>query len=77
MLEAVGELADGGGLAGAVDADHQDDGRRLGDARRGAFAGLEDFEQMLADEVLQFGGVGQLVALHALADALQDFVGGA
>ena len=26
---------------------------------------------------LQFGGVAKLVALHALADALQDFVGGA
>ena len=44
---------------------------------RGAFAGLEDFEQVLADEVLQLGGVAKLVALHALADALQDFVGGA
>ena len=77
VLEAMGELADGGGLAGPVDADDQDDGRRLGDARRGAFAGLQNFEQVLADQALQLGGVGDLVALHALADALQNFVGGA
>ena len=50
---------------------------RLGDAGRGAFAGLENFEQVLADEILQFGGVGDLVARHALADALQNFAGGA
>ena len=31
---------------------------------------------MLADEILQLGGVGDLVARHALADTLQNFAGG-
>ena len=56
--------------------DHEDDGGRIGDPRGGALAGLEDFEQALADKILQFGGVAKLVALHALADAIEDFVGG-
>ncbi len=76
MLEAAGELADSGGLAGAVDAHHQDHRRRFGHARRRAFAGLQDFEQVFADQILQLGGIGQLVALHALADSLQNLVGG-
>jgi len=32
---------------------------------------------MLADEALQFGGIVQLMPLDALADTLQDFLGGA
>ena len=75
-LKRMREFADGGGLAGAVDAHHEDDGGRVCDAGGGALAGLEDFEKVLADEVLQFGGVAKLVALHALADAIEDFVGG-
>ena len=38
---------------------------------------MQNFEQVFADQVLQFGGVGELVAVHALADALQNLVGGA
>ena len=37
----------------------------------------ENLEQMLADEALQFGCVVQLMPLDALADAFQDFLGGA
>ena len=77
VAEARGELADGGGLARAVDADHQHHRRRLRHARRRAFAGLQDLQQVLADQALQLGGVVELVAVHPLADAFQDFVGGA
>ena len=42
----------------------------------GAFAGLQNFEQVLADQILQLAGIGQLVALHALANALQNLAGG-
>ena len=75
LLEALRQFADGGGLARAVHAHHQDHGRRLGDARRRALAGLQNFEQLLANQPLQFGGVAQLVAVHALADALENLVG--
>ena len=77
VLEAAGELADGGGFARAVDPHHQDDGRRIGHMRGRPLAGLEDFEQVLADEPRQLDGVVHLVALDALADALQDLLGGA
>ena len=56
-LEAGGEFADGGGLAGAVHAHHQDHGGRLRRRAAGPLGGLEDFEQMLADQAAQFGGV--------------------
>ena len=77
VLEAVGQLADGGGLAGSVHADHQDHGRRFDHPRRRPLAGFQDLQQVLTDEALQFGGVAQLVTLHALADALQNLLGGA
>ena len=76
VLEAHSEFADGGGFAGAVDAHDQNYGGRLGNARYGAFAGLEDLQQVFADEVPQLGGVGELVAFHALANAFQNFAGG-
>ena len=72
-----GELADGGGLAGAVDADDEDDGGRLGDAGHGTLGGLEDFEQVFANQAAQFGGVVDELAVHALADSFEDFGGGA
>ncbi len=42
---------------------------------RSAFAGLQDFEEAFANQVLQFGDVGKLVAFHALTDAIQNLVG--
>src|SRR5205814_1137942 len=77
ILVTVGEFADGGCFARAVDADHEDDGGRFGDARHRAFAGLQDFEQVLANQVAEFGGVRQLVAFYTLANAFENFVGGA
>ena len=76
-LKRLRQLADGGGLARPVHAHHQDHRRRLGDPRHGALGGLQNFEQVLADQSSQFAGVAHLVALHALADALQNLVGGA
>ena len=75
--EAVRELADGGGFAGAVHAHHQNHGGRLGHARHGALGGLQDFEQVLADEPFQLGGIAHQPAVHALADAIQNLGGGA
>ncbi len=43
----------------------------------GAFGRLKNLQEMLADEALQLGGIVQLVALDALADPFQDFLGGA
>ena len=42
----------------------------------GPLGGLQNFQQMLADQALQFGGIAHQVALHALADALQNLRGG-
>jgi hypothetical protein len=72
----VGQLADGGGLARAVDAYHQHHGRRLGDVRHGPFARLQNLEQMLADEISQLAGVAHQAAVHALLDPVQNFLGG-
>ena len=77
VAEAVREFADGGGFAGAVDAHHQNHGGRLGHPRHGALGGLQDFEQVLADEPFQFGGIAHQSAVHALADAVQNLLGGA
>src|ERR1035441_199910 len=71
------QFADGGGFSGAVDAHQKDHGGRFRDARGGTLAGGEDFEKLLADEGFQLGGVGQLVALYALADAFENLLGGA
>ena len=46
-------------------------------ARRSPFAGRQDFEQMLANQPFQLGGVVQLMPRHALADAVQNLLGGA
>jgi hypothetical protein len=76
IVEPLGQLADGGGLARAIHSHHQDHRGRLGHARRRPLAGLEDFEQLLADQALQPGRVAQLAPCDALPDALQDFVRG-
>jgi len=75
VLETVGELPDRRRLSRPVHSHHQYHGRRLGHARRSAFASLQDLEQLLANETLQLGGIVQLVALHAFLDALEDFFG--
>ena len=39
------------------------------------FGCLQDFEEVLADQVLQFGRITHKLAVHPLANALQDFGG--
>ena len=71
------QLADGGGLARAIHADHQDhewamrgvDAQRRGD-------GLEDLHDTLAQSVTQRASVGELLASHARAQLRQDPLGG-
>ena len=41
--------------------------------RQRALGGFQDFEQVLADQAFELGGIAHQVARHALADALQDF----
>ena len=48
----------------------------LGDLGHGALDGLQDFEQMLADESFQLAGVANQLAVDALADAFENFGGG-
>ena len=47
------------------------------DLRQRALGGFQDFEQMLADQRFDFGGIAQQMTLHALADALQNLGRGA
>ncbi len=75
-LEVRGQLADGGGLPCPVDANDHDDGGRLVDVRQRAVVGLQNFEQILADEAAELGGVADEFAVDALADAFQNFIGG-
>ena len=75
-LEMRGQFADGGGFARAVDADHHDDGGRLVDVGERAVVGLQDFEQIFADEAAQLAGIADQFAVDALADAVENFVGG-
>ena len=64
--EHAGELADGRGLAGAVDADDEDDRRPVADAAAGDAAvhvGLDEGEQVLAQPAAHRGLVGRAVDL--------------
>jgi hypothetical protein len=77
VLQALGEFADGGGFAGAVDADHHDDPRRLIGLHQRAFGGFEHTEQVFLDELAEFRGVVHQVAGDPLADGFEDIGGGA
>jgi len=46
-------------------------------ARHGALGGLQNFQQVLADQPFDFGRVANHAAIHTLTDALQNFTGGA
>ena len=76
-LELLGQLADGGGLADAVHADHQD--------HIGFLAGVDhqrllDFRQHLAHVLLEQAierlGILELLAVRVLHQALNDAAGG-
>ena len=73
--ENAGELADGGRLAGAVDADDEDHGRTVADpaARDAAVhVGLHEGEQVLAQPAAHRGLVGRAVDLDLLTQRLDE-----
>ena len=80
LVQAVGELADGGGLSGAVHADDENDVRaHFGRRRRSVLArdGVEDGEQVVFERVAQVGGIASGVALGGLAHGVEQFARGA
>ncbi|KAG1246285.1 hypothetical protein G6F65_020764 [Rhizopus arrhizus] len=77
VLEAFGQLADGGGLADAVDTDgehHEGLGVAIDHQRLGHR--LQDRDQFAAQRGQQRIGVGEFARLHALAQALYQVGGG-
>ena len=65
VLELFGQLADGGGLAGAVDAHHEDDPRlALGRLVLGLLRRLQDGGQLGAQLAAQGLGIGQLAPAY-------------
>ena len=76
-LELLGQLADGGGLADAVHADHQDDVRLLAGVDH---QGLLDLGQHLAhilfEQTVERLGVLELLAVRVLYQPLDDAGGG-
>ena len=87
FLQAIGELADGGGFSGAVHADDEEHARRAGgclaDGRaRHAAAGIcrgrdEDFQDLPLQFLLQLLRVVNLVLVDLLAQRCEHFLGGA
>ena len=78
VLEALGELADGGGLADAVDADGQQH-EGLGLACRSAAAarpGAASPSRSPRSAASRARGVGELARLHALAQVFDQLRGG-
>ena len=71
------QLADGRGLSGAVDADHEDyfgcavdslDGTRVG--------GIQDGQQFVFQQALEFVGVFDLLAVGFFSEFVEDFTRG-
>ncbi len=84
FFQAIGEFADGGGLAGAVDADDEQDARFVGwSSIRGVRIGLrgrrcgENFQDLIFQFAFQRAGFYELVLVHLLAQRGEDFLGGA
>jgi hypothetical protein len=83
LAVGLGELRDAGGLAGAVDADDEDDvgargWRRLLLAPDAAFlaAGVEDADKLLLEEIADDGGVVDTVLLDVELEVAEDLLGG-
>ena len=76
--QAMGELADGSGLAHSVHAYHQNDlDDRSPSLRTGLAVGLaQDLEHVAGDQALDLLAVPELVARQPRAHVLEDFVGG-
>ncbi len=67
LAQAMGQFADGGGLAGAVDADHEDDiGTRFPRYHERHADGFEDRPHVLMQGVHQRLGIAQFLARDAL-----------
>ena len=75
-LVQLGELADGGGLAGAVDAgQHEDEGLVRGDVER-LLQRRQQVDQRLLQRGLQVGSFGQAFTPHLLLQGLEQGMGG-
>ena len=78
ILEGRCELGDGGGLAGAVHTHDEDDeqiGKRGVPAGRLAGGGVEEGDELGAEDVADLGGGGGAGVAHLGADALEDALG--
>jgi hypothetical protein len=71
-FEARGKLADRSSLTRAIYADDHDDSRRLRDVRHRSGDGLQDLQQLLADEPAKFRSIIEHVTLGAILDALDN-----
>ncbi|MCY1414227.1 hypothetical protein D9M71_296700 [compost metagenome] len=75
QLQLLRQLADGGGLADAVHADHQDHvGIALFDLQR-LFHRPQQAGEFFLQRLVQRAAVGQLLARHALGQVLDDHAG--
>ena len=86
FFQAIGELADGCCLAGAVHADDEDDARsnfghfwRYASAVAVRVCGgcLKNFYNLTLEFFFQLGGFGEFVFVYLLAQGGEDFFGGA
>ena len=76
-LQLLGQLADGGGLAHAVHADHKNHvGLLLGGDQQRLLDRLEQRAQLFLQGLVQRTAVGQLLARHAFGQAVDDDTGG-
>ena len=75
-LKSMGELADGGGLADAVDADHQNDEGAAGfrNVFQGGFRVAQQGGQFLFEGLQQGVGIGELLARNLGGEALDNRV---
>ena len=74
--EERGELAGGGGFAGAVDADHHDDFGRCGGRGVGAGDAVEDGFEFELEETAEFRAAVDSLAEGTLLEVLDDLGGG-
>ncbi len=75
ILEILGQLADGGGLAGPVDAGDHDDERFVGADIQRLFEGLENIEEGIGQSLLDAFRRIQLVAFGAGLEIIEQILG--
>ncbi len=77
LLQLAGQFADGGGLAGPVDADHQNDSRSAwGRVRKGPLVGCQDLQQLLFEGAAEGLRVRQFFAPDPGGEVIDDAAGG-